>query len=257
MKSKAFISLLFVVIVAGLFGEAFVSSRFPTKTVQVVVAGTPTFVRESLRLNVDGGFASSVAFPLTGATAISAGHRAVFMLAVAQTLTVSSITDNAGGNTWTVDLTGNSVGQSGIAICSSNLATTLTASNTITVNFSGTAAFQIAASLIDLSGCATSGQPDSSAGVNHVFATTVSLSGNTVATNTVAVGVLTDDSNGTYTYNTSNWNIIGAGETFSNSAGRICAFVYKSYSAQTTGANPGGTWTTGNVDQVNGWVAYK
>lgn len=215
----------------------------------------PAFVREALRTTVEGGFASVVVLPLTGTTTIPSGHRAVLALAVAQTITVSSLTDDA-GNTWAVDLTGSPAGQSGIAICSSPLGFSLAASNNITITFSSTAAFPIAVSLNDLSGTAGSGQPDSTAGVSTTFATSVSIPGTTIASNTVAIGVLTNDNNGTYTYSGSAWTIIGTGTQYSSGASRICNFVTKTFSA--AGAqDPGGTWTTGNINQVNGWAAYK
>lgn len=94
--------------------------------------GTPT---ERAAVSSVGGAGATNTFSPTGT--LAAGNTAIIIAWANINKAASSVTDDAGGNTWTVDVTGGD-GTRNFSFISSVLATQLTTGNVITINWNPT-----------------------------------------------------------------------------------------------------------------------
>jgi hypothetical protein len=182
--------------------------------------------------------------------AVSVGHRVAIGIAVVGNMTMTAVDSKE--NAWTQIVQSSDTFWSTV-ILSAHLTTALASSDTVTITISGDTGFTGRNwVMIDLTDCATSGQPDQSA-ANSTYAAAVSLAASTIAANTVLFGLLFCD-NSALSYTGGNWTTIGALRTNAQNA-KIMAFVTKT-EATADSKNPGGTWGTAN-GQINTWAAFK
>lgn len=216
---------------------------------KAIVIGTsvPTFDREDSRGSI---LSSAGSDNHTVVTTIAVGKRAVLLIRTQESVGVSSITDSA-GNTWAIDRTYNRTGQSEYVVASAHITSVLTGgSATITITWGSAAYSYKDFALWQLSGVASSGAVDSTAG-SEAFGATITTTDTTIATNTCIVGFA--GSSSTPTYSGSTFTVQGAAIT----TGDGLTLHLLRLDASSAGAkSPAGTYS-GNV----GWgcilVAYK
>jgi hypothetical protein len=183
---------------------------------------------------------------------VASGHRAV-LLAGNANIPVSSVTD-ARGNTWTVHATvGNDVNViHSVSIASANMTTALQTGDAVTITWPSATYGTCGLAVWDLTGCATSGQPDVFSTNSVTYTTSVSLSATTATANTIGIGMISGGNNA-YTYSGGGWTTVGAALDFATS--RRVYLIYKVLSS-TGSQNPSGTWSAAS-DQANAIVFLK
>lgn len=215
----------------------------------VAAGGTPAWVGEIQRGSVNDANATAI---ITLSAGIAQGHTiAVVVLSSAGALTSAAVDSKL--NTYLTPVTSGNDGTAsqGCSIIYAYATTALVTSDTITITWGGTTGSQVKAwCVVDLSGCASAGQPDQTK-ARSVYGSTVSEAASTTATKTTLLGLLTLDDN-TKTYGSSSWTVSGAAMDAST---RRSYIVHKDVSAAGS-QNPGGSWS-GASGQANAWAALK
>lgn len=212
-------------------------------------ASAPAFVEEvAVTSNYEATASLTTTVTLSGS--IAAGNRAVLAFSCGG-LTLTGVTDSA-GNTWAID-TNNGDTFDHVNIASAHCTSALNAGATLTLTVSGAGFIGKNWVLIELSGCASSGQPDVAVQPALSFGQPVSVAGNTVSTNTTIVGVLYT-AELTRTYSGGSWTNVGTYRDNAQNSKRM--LVIRTTEVSSGSKNPGGTWDAATT-QVNAWVAYK
>lgn len=221
-----------------------------------MAVGTPVQSATALKLSQTG----SMTFNPGGT--IAAGTFCLIVVANGQSKTVSSVTDNAGGNTWTVDRnhTGNT---KVISYISCRLATQITSSTVITVNFSASTSADAVYWLMTIPFIAASSPFDQSADQDITAGTAISVG----PTGTLAIAdeiVFCASRGGTTAGNTytagSGWTAAATFTQYTTSGGpsqleyKIVASTAAVTATATWGVNQTGT---SSVASYKGLIPYQ
>lgn len=219
---------------------AFVGNAVPG----VAGGGTPAFESEVQRGSIAEDSATTT-ITLTGG--VAAGHRAV--LAISATMgSITSVSDSK-GNTWTI-MAESTDTYIVAAIASCHVETALVADDTITVTWPSASYLGKAWAIFDLSGCASTGQPDQ-VSETAGYGTAVSSAATTTTDDTVIIGLLFGD-NETATYGSGAWTSVGSLHVIGDRISQYVRITLSSAGSQ----NPSGSWST-TMGHVEAWAAFK
>ena len=209
--------------------------------------GGIAFVREVQSFNVTTSTSTAIT---TLSNAIPAGHLALinWKQDTNNTTTVSSVADNAGGNTWACSTPNTSDTNVALGFCWSFLATTLNTSSTVTITWANATFSYKVGDLVDISG--VTALDTAAANTTANFGTAVSAPITTSSANTIVISQIGQDAAIVYT-------VGGSFTDFNNltsGGGRRTDFCYRVVSSSGT-YDPAGSYAS-NANWEGSTIAF-
>ena len=221
-------------------------------------AVAPAYVREVKTFNVTTASTTTAITSLSNN--IPSGHEAVlgWKQDTNNTTTVSSVSDNAGGNTWSCATANTADTAITEGICYSFLSTTIATTNTITITWANATNSYKVGFVEDVSG--TTAVDASVVNTGSLFGTSSSTAQITTSlANTIIFAMVgAETATNTYSVGTSGFTLTAASPITSGGS-RFAYLVYRVVSSSGTynavGGGGGGAWS-GNTNWIGSTIAF-